>query len=295
MIYVEKDKSKYCKNNLDFIFILIFLSSQILTAQNTDSTATLKDKNDQSDTTFANQKATLDSTVDFSPIMLLKKSYFKQPTLPPLRISDKQKSLSIRVNNRHFWDPAEKINWDALNLPTNRLDYEINREYLQPLVPLTPLEVPQQNDVKPLTIHDIVIPTRQELDILEVLWLKEDVMDVSIYACLDSTLKITMEYLNRLLSEMTQKRLVRRELISPRFEFNAFGMMIEMSSQNRRNRIYSYHSNVDRELMRKFINANAYLFKEDSSIVNQHQLRAALKDQTLIEDLNHKIFQPQNR
>jgi hypothetical protein len=283
-------------NNLNILLttllFLIFCSFAKLPGQTPDSTSSTQTKTVKKDTTNLTKKTVVDSNATDFSIMFHKKPYFKQPTLPPLRISDKQKNFNIKVNKQDFWDHSQNTNWDALNMPTNRLDYEINREYLRPLIPITPLEVPQKV-YNPLTINEIVIPTRQELDILEVLWLKEDVTDITIYSCLDTTLNITMEDLNKLLSKMERKGFVRRKIVSPRLEFNAFGIMIEMSLKNRRNRVYSYHSNVDRELMRRFINANAYLFKQDSSIVNQRQLQAALKDKTLLEDLNNKILQPQ--
>ena len=83
-------------------------------------------------------------------------------------------------------------------------------------------------------------------------------------------------------------------IVSPRNEFNLFGVLIEMSPTNRRNRIYEYRSNVDRDVMRKFIDANAFLFSEDSSIVNLKQLRAARKDSSLLRDLNVKLSKPKN-
>ncbi len=95
--------------------------------------------------------------------------------------------------------------------------------------------------------------------------------------------------LNQLLAGMSIKGFVSRKIVSPRNEFNAFGVLIEMSSKNRRNRVYEYHTLVDRELMRSFIDANAFLFKQDSSIVNHKKLKAARNDSTLLKDLNRKI------
>jgi len=212
--------------------------------------------------------------------------------MPRMRMSEDQKKMSFEIDQQHYQDPAEATNWDAANMPTKRTDYEITKEYFPPLVPITPLEVPPKGIYDPLAIQDYVVPTRQELDILEVLWLKEDVMDTTLYSCLDTTLSITMEDLNRLLEKMNRKKIVSRYQVSPRFEFNAFGVMIEMSPTNRRNKVYAYQSNVDRDLMKKFIDANAYLFKEDSSIVNQKQLKAARKDNMLLKELNTKIHTP---
>jgi len=216
--------------------------------------------------------------------------YFRRPTLPPMRIKG-SRYMNIDVNSGSpFNDPQQTTNWDALQLPTNRYDYELTNEYLEPLIRIAPLDLPKEKAFKPLSIFDYSIPTRGELDILEILWINENVCDTTIYTCLDSTLNITMEDLNKLLERMTKRGFVRRKIVSPRNEFNAFGVLIEMSPQNIRNRIYAYQTNVDRNLMQRFINANEYLYRNDSSIVNQKQLHAAQKDTALLKDLNEKMF-----
>ncbi|MBN1154667.1 hypothetical protein JXB12_07065 [candidate division KSB1 bacterium] len=214
----------------------------------------------------------------------------RRPTLPPMHIRS-SKSFDIRMNSvSPFNDPQQSTNWDALLMPTTRYDYELTNEYLQPMINVTPLIIPENTIIKPLSIFDYSIPTRQELDVLQLLWLKQDVCDTTIYSCLDTTLNMTMEDLNGLLEKMTRKGFLQRELVSPRNEFNAFGVLIEMSSLNRHNRVYSYKTNIDRDLMRKFVDANAYLFREDSTIVRQKHLQAARHDSTLLRDLNKKIF-----
>jgi len=277
------------KKHLVIIFILLL--SSLLFSQTQDSVQTV-----DVDTTKLDSNTTIysisDSSAKFQPNALRKEPYLKTPTLPPMHLSDKNNRIYINSTAGPFRSPAEKLNYDALNMPTQRTDYEITHEYIQPKIPVTPLEIPKEKLPQPLTYDEYIIPTRQELDILEVLWTKEDVMDTTIYSCLDTTLTITMEDLNRLLSRMTHRGLVYRRQVSPRFEFNAFGIGIEMSMQNRRNRVYEYHSNVKREVMRRFINANAYLFKEDSSIVDQEQLRSVQNDATLLEDLDRKMHLP---
>lgn len=273
------------------VIILILLLSSLLFSQTQDSVQTVN-----VDTTKLDSNTTIysisDSRAKFQPNALQKEPYLKTPTLPTMHLSDKNNRIHINSTAGPFRSPAEKLNYDALNMPTQRTDYEITHEYIQPKIPVTPLEIPKEKLPQPLTYDEYIIPTRQELDILEVLWTKEEVMDTTIYSCLDTTLNITMEDLNRLLSRMTHRGLVYRRQVSPRFEFNAFGIGIEMSRQNRRNRVYEYHSNVKREVMRRFINANAYLFKEDSSIVDQEQLRSVQNDATLLEDLDRKMHLP---
>ena len=257
--------------------------------QEKDSTVATKTIND---TTFTKKKFVADSISTNNKFNMHIKTQLRRPTMPRLRISEKQKKFSVDVSSDDFVDPAEATNWDALNMPTTRTDYEIRTDYFPPLVPIPPIVSPQKDSQKLLSIHEYIMPTRQELDILEILWLKENVMDTTIYSCLDMTLNTTMEDLNHLLNEMIRKNMVSRKQVSPRHEFNAFGILIEMSPQNRKNKVYSYHSNIDRELMKRFIDANAYLFKEDSSIVNRKQLEAARRDTALLRDLNTKIHLP---
>lgn len=213
------------------------------------------------------------------------------PSMPPLpRLRQNAQSFSIDVSSRYRSShPEESTNWDALNIPPDRKPYPFLPPDPALLVPVTPLQHPLNEISKPLALRDYVLPTRAELDILELLWLKDNVQDTTLYSCLDTTMTITMEDLNRLLEGMTRKGLVSRKIVSPRHEFNAFGVLIEMSAQNRRNRIYEYHSLVTRDLMRTFIDANAYLFTRDSSIVNQKQLAAAQKDSSLLLELNRKM------
>lgn len=268
-----------------FIVLNFYLAFSMAYSQDKSSTAINHAEND---TTLTPGQA--DTTL--LSFTLQRRALLKPPTLQPMRIGEDQKKFSITIRQNPLERPEEATNWDALNMPTKRTDYELSPDYLKYLVPITPYVVPPKEPPPPLLPRDYLLPTRQELDILEILWTKEDVMDTTIYSCLDITLLITMEDLNRLLEKMTRKGLVARKQVSPRHEFNAFGVLIEMSPQNRRNRIFAYHSNVDRELMRKFINANAYLYENDSTIVNLNQLQAVKNDSTLLQDLNAKIYQP---
>lgn len=245
------------------------------------------------DSTKAKQDTTVSNDTTKSvkaSIVLKKRSPLLIPTMPQLpRMKQNKQSISIDVSSHYKGArPEETTNWDAINRPPDRYDYPLQRETQPILVPVTPIN-PQTEILKPLPFRNYVIPTRSELDILEILWAKEDVQDTTIYSCLDTVMNITMMDLNQLLERMTQKGFVSRKIVSPRNEFNAFGVLIEMSPQNRRNRVYEYKTLVDRDLMRSFIDANAFLFKQDSSIVNHKRLEAARNDSTLLKDLNRKI------
>ena len=257
-----------------FIFSTLIVSA--LFSQTIDSTKTRPD-------------TTLIDTTQAS-IVLKKKTPLLMPTMPQLpRMTEDKKSFHFDISRQYKASrPEDMTNYDAINKPPDRYDYPLQRESTPILVPVTPIN-PQKKILKPLPFRNYVIPTRAELDVLEILWTKEDVQDTTIYSCLDTTLNIMMLELNQLLEGMTRKRFVSRKIVSPRNEFNAFGVLIEMSPMNRRNRIYEYHTLVDRELMRSFIDANAFLFKQDSSIVNHKRLEAARNDSTLLKDLNKKI------
>ena len=218
-----------------------------------------------------------------------------KPTLPPMRISDSQKRMQFNLApvQRHMPEPGEAGNYDALSMPTTRGDYELPDTYLPPLIPITPIEPEREEPFLPLPFNEYSIPTRQELDVLEILWAKENVMDTTIYSTLDPAAQLTMKDLQALLEVMTTKGFLDRKMVSPRFEFNAFGIMIEMSPTNRRNRVYEYRSKVDEGTMKRFIDANAFLYQDDKSIVNHKRLRAARNDSTLLNDLNTRIKQPE--
>jgi len=91
---------------------------------------------------------------------------------------------------------------------------------------------------------------------------------------------------------MAHKGLVSREMVSARFEFNAFGIPIEMSDLNRKNRMFAYRSLVDKTKMKYFINAKHYEATQDSSVLKNDNLKAVRQDSTLLKDLNSKVFPP---
>ncbi|MDZ7331389.1 MAG: hypothetical protein ONB31_05385 [candidate division KSB1 bacterium] len=212
------------------------------------------------------------------------------PRLPSLKGDQQNIYFDIRSHYRSA-RPEEWTNYDAFHKPPDRYNYF---ESSTMLVPITTSDL-QDPQPKPLPFRHYFLPNRAEMAVLEVLWAKPDVQDTTIYSCLDTVLNITMMDLNQLLEGMARKGLVSRKIVSPRNEFNAFGVLIEMSPQNQRNRVYEYRALVDRELMRSFIDAHYYLFKRDSNIVNLKRLEAAKRDSTLLPDLNRMIQRVQDR
>jgi hypothetical protein len=274
------------KNSL-LVSLIIYLSS---TAFAQDTTSTPIDTANvlpvDSSTTILTKNLPL-LTPKPNPLLM-------KPTLPPMQISAKQKRMDFNISpqQRNFLEPGDAGNYDALRMPPTRNNYYLSDWYLPPLIPITPVNPNPEERFLPLPFYEYSIPTRQELDVLEILWVREDVMDTTIYSTLDSSAQLTMMDLQTVLERMASKGFLSRKLVSPRFEFNAFGIMIEMSSTNRRNRVFEYRSKVDEATMKRFIDANAFLYKNDKSIVNYQRLQAARTDSTLLDDLNLRIKQP---
>jgi hypothetical protein len=203
-----------------------------------------------------------------------------QITMPRYRMAPmKQQTFRLEVSNRtrtgdiKYEDPTAKL---------NRAVTDEIRIFPKPPLSLDTGKIPVGD---PLPIRDYILPTREEYEVLKILWLKEDVMDTTIYSSFDNTLNITMSHLNAVLESMAKKRLVSREQVSPRLEFNAFGVPIEMSPKNIKNRVYAYHSLVDREKLQHFIDAAHYEVSQDSGVLKQKRLKSAQKDSTLLNDL----------
>ncbi len=251
----------------------------------------------QIDTTAVKTDSAFTTVDSLQKSLILKpKKPLKYPTMPILpSLKDNKQTIHFDIGSQYRASrPEEATNWDATNLPDRQTYNPVPTDRMPLLIPITPLDASQPVHFQPLPMKDYVIPTRAELDILEILWAKENVMDTTIYSCLDTTMNISMEDLNDLLESTTKKKLIRRKIVSPRSEFNFFGVMIEMSPHNIRNRVYEYHSNVDRDLMRTFIDANSFLFSEDSSIINRKLFEAVRKDSLLLKDLNKKMYRVNN-
>jgi hypothetical protein len=260
------------------VCVLIISFSVIFAQSKTDSTRARSD--------------TLKNVNSSRSLVLKPKKKLLQPTMPPLQIlGEKEGRLNFDISGGYDrMHPEQAENYDALNKPGSyKYETPYRQPVLKPNIPMTPLEVKEKPFYNPLPLNKYLLPTREEAEILEILWAKENVMDTTIYSSLDTTMNITFEDLNKLLDKMTAKGLVSRRIVSPRNEFNMFGVLIEMSPTNRRNRVYEYRSNVDRELMRKFVDANAYLVSKDSTLLGKKHLRAAQKDSTLLKDLNEKL------
>jgi predicted transcriptional regulator len=103
-----------------------------------------------------------------------------------------------------------------------------------------------------------VIPSEFEIDVMKVLWQKQEATTSTIYAQLDST-RLTAVDLQRALDAMAERGLLERRQISPRHEFTILGAIpIEMSAKNRKNREFLYRPQVTRQTMLAFLDATAF-------------------------------------
>lgn len=121
---------------------------------------------------------------------------------------------------------------------------------------LSKLQQKKENE-KPVRLD--FIPSRTELEILSAVWQKPKVNDVEIYASMDSSIRVTAEELQHILEGLVQKKLLTRNLTSPRNEFTLpFGGTVEMSAKNRRNRVYEYQARIEADEVIRYLNALLY-------------------------------------
>lgn len=103
-----------------------------------------------------------------------------------------------------------------------------------------------------------VIPSELEIDVMKVLWQKQEATGSAIYVQIDSA-QLTAVDLQRVLDAMTERGLLERRQISPRHEFTILGTFtIEENKLNRKNREYIYRPQVTRQTMLTFLDATAF-------------------------------------
>jgi predicted transcriptional regulator len=103
------------------------------------------------------------------------------------------------------------------------------------------------------------VPSHLELEVLNQIWESGEITDMEIYAKIDTGLKMTARDLNRALERLEDKGLLSRWIVSPQlifgFNFLPQDVGIELSAKNRRNRVYRYRSNIDRETVLRYLTA----------------------------------------
>ncbi len=276
-----------------FWVVLMIVNSS---AQPNDSTVVKPDTTKQDSSQQNIQQANKNS--ETATILLQRQSRRKLPGMAPMRMSDGQNKQTFKINTNPFANPRDMLDYDAHHLPPSQMENSIIVNRGEPSLFMPPLDLKPEDVHKPLPYEKYVLPTLQELDILKILWDKGDLADTTIYLNLDSTYK-TMEDVNRLLNVMRDKGMLSRQQMSPANELTVGVLLlstkIEMSQMNRLNRVYQYHSRIEKDLMQKFIRTYALRANEDSSVVDHPKLKAAQHDSTLLEELNYRIHQAENK
>lgn len=108
-----------------------------------------------------------------------------------------------------------------------------------------------------------VMPSLTEVNILKTLWDKKKVTQNTIYADLDTSIKLTAEDLDLVLNGMVDKGLVARKKISPQNIMKvmtpAGAVDVEMSELNRKNPVYEYQALAVKDDVLRFLDARLYL------------------------------------
>ena len=127
------------------------------------------------------------------------------------------------------------------------------------------------------------IPSDAEIAVFKVLWQHPQARDHEIYAALDTSIRLTATDLNTVLTRLTEKGIIKRKIVSPQNEFTFPVGKIEMSSKNRRNRVYEYESRVQPQELLVFLQAVLYENenKKNSKSENRDQFLQSLRRKIL--------------
>jgi hypothetical protein len=241
-------------------FIFVLMSPLILIGQNIDTTVASKDSGAYTE------------------------------TLKTLK-SKGQEKVSFDIKSEYQRSPINFSDHPSHIRPTARTEYDVITKSLKQRLTLTPLGERPTDEPKPLSLHDFVLPTQEEFEVLKILWTNGDLTGSDIYSNLDTCPTIAREDLDHLLQKMTQRGTLSRKIVSPRHEFTfivlgkTLPIRIEMDPKNLRNRQYKYHCNVDFGLMKKFIRANAFLCQQDPSVMKSKALKAAGENSAFLQEL----------
>jgi len=125
-------------------------------------------------------------------------------------------------------------------------------------------------------------PSLTEISVLNQLWKSGSKRDYELFVNLDTTLKITLQDLNQILSHMTQKGWLSREKVSPENLFTIAtpvgAMQIEMSKLNRKNPVFEYQPRVRKYEVLTALDIALNRFRTDSSSINEEKRQKLLKE-----------------
>jgi len=150
--------------------------------------------------------------------------------------------------------------------PVDLIDGDIQRRYhdVRATIPLTAAIESLVRSLKKSSrkrdVQDLPLPTDMEIDVLKVLWVKGNATPGEIYAQLDTSNMIFAEQLQNVMEKMVGRGFLDRKKISPSHEFTLFGFAkIELSSKNRKNKVYLYWPIITREKLFTYLDAKRYL------------------------------------
>ncbi len=116
--------------------------------------------------------------------------------------------------------------------------------------------------------RDNFIPSNLQLDVLTVLWREEKTSQLGIYAGIDAAYPITAEKLDHQLERMVKLGLLERKIISPQNKFMILTPLkvfqVEKSSQNRKNRVFLYRTQVEKDQIVKLLMTRFYRVRNEN-------------------------------
>ncbi|MBN2001042.1 hypothetical protein JW935_26085 [candidate division KSB1 bacterium] len=135
------------------------------------------------------------------------------------------------------------------------------------------------------------IPTETQVKALDIIFENEEITDIGIYAQMDTSFKVTAQDLITALDFLTEKGIVTRKVVSPQNKFRFFILPeewgIEMSAKNRKNRIYEYQAQIDREQLLNFLNASLYQVDNGMSRFFNSTLDSSSLSNNIKKDILH--------
>jgi len=156
---------------------------------------------------------------------------------------------------------------------------------------------PERKEKKSTPSFDF-IPTLNQVQALCLLGEQEGATGPELYAhtgiggCTLETWEKEMEFL-------LQKGFVRRKLVSPRNELMFFGVPVELSARNRRNRVYRYEPAVTRGEILTYLNSRRFLLldriqkaPQDSPALAGELAGLEKKIRMFMESLSHPSLPP---
>ncbi|MBN1895010.1 hypothetical protein JW906_10965 [bacterium] len=142
------------------------------------------------------------------------------------------------------------------------------------------------------------IPTLSQVQALCLLGEQDGATGPELYSQ-TGTGACTLETWEREMEILLEKGFVRRKLVSPRNELTLFGFPVELSSKNRRNRIYRYEPAVTRGDILTYLNSRRFLLLDrihraarDSTALAGELARLEEKILMLMESLSNPILPP---